>query len=147
MFVNCEHLFPVDSEKLKYSAALFVQTIHWIIKQSESIMKSMVTGAKFSGRCPYKFLWHATNTLDFYDGKYEIGINDWELESNTLESNLNFTNPASMWEYIVYGIDLANADQNLVWDFCCAVNTVSTAFKSNWRDSFYTNQQFVVYGV
>ena len=57
------------------------------------------------------------------------------MELNALKSSLDFTDPTSMCEYSIHGIDLAITDLNLQ----TAVNTIATDFQANFKDSFDKN--------
>lgn len=78
--------------------------------------------------------------------EYHVGFNDFNMELNVLEVNINFTNPMSTWDYKVYGINILNADFDKLRNLETPINAIATDFQSNCKHYFDKTWQYAVSG-
>ena len=124
---------PINSVKLSYSTGLFIHTVGGIVEcvNTGSNSRTMNMSMNFSF-CAQIFCSRVTNAVSFYEN--HAGLNEYNTEINALEADLDFTNPASMWDYEFYGINVSNDPFDKLHNLKAAINGIVTDFQLNcWQ--------------
>ena len=103
--------------------------------------------------CPQNFHSHSTNAV-FEDvdhtgfGTVDAHMDYFECENqlNALEAALKFTNPQSMWNYVVHGIDFVDVPFDAVNALWRAIGNVANDFSTGSQNSFDPSRPCTVCG-
>lgn len=146
---------PNPDEKEKYSVGRFLITIHVIINKLDSSSLSHYSqdyseSSQFgSSAAPSHFTCPTRRSFAYYTNALDFDIDfydELDLELNALEQNLDSINPASMYEYAVYGLHLHGADPESLRNSKHSVHAIKTDFLHGHQDSFDTTQPCVICG-
>ena len=149
--VNHDRASSVPEIQNRYSAGLFIHTVGGLAETAQKMHRSLSSNVspKYPS-CP-SFRPQAMNAIiedctGFNDATSHQDYCDFEHELNSLEDNLDFHDPQSLWSFAVHGIDLDDVPFYAINTLKRAVLSLVDDFSTGNRGSFNITQPCAICG-